>query len=444
MKNKSKNKIISLILALGCFLSGYSYIDNSLTVYASGEEVDASKIVGALNEEIEKDSQLRCCNCGEIIGENGLELAEGEFLGKSITDLCKECWGSKAYEYLRESQKGNKLDFNDLAIEKNKNCNLGKNIGMHVHERNSRYEKEGQSDYIFRIDKNIPQVRYMNENFKFTEDQNDVRYDIVEDVWEKLIYSNNSIKKGMNDIKFNFNYNINIYNNKTNEVAISGKIRFIEKEINQHQKKYIIQLAYNRQENLTLDGKWIYWEGDVVIEENNLKMDGSWNIDDNNNIKLCEDVHYSYEDIYQSLNDYLMKKSHFSVPNLDEKYIEEKRRSIGARLSETIKGDFIAMYKNLDKREKAYMLNSLEDFVKEDKGKINNKNEKKKLNLNFSSEDKEYDISIKQNEISRQKIEYIDKDGEWKRYMIRKYNYDTYKYVIEILMNLIVSYNEGR
>ena len=102
------------------------------------------------------------------------------------------------------------------------------------------------------------------------------------------------------------------------------------------------------------------------------------------------------------------------------------------------------MYKNLDKREKAYMLNSLEDFVKEDKGKINNKNEKKKLNLNFSSEDKEYDISIKQNEISRQKIEYIDKDGEWKRYMIRKYNYDTYKYVIEILMNLIVSYNEGR
>ena len=105
MKNKSKNKIISLILALGCFLSGYSYIDNSLTVYASGEEVNASEIVGALDEEIEKDSQLRCCNCGEIIGENGLELAEGEFLGKSITDLCKECWGSKAYEYYKRVAK---------------------------------------------------------------------------------------------------------------------------------------------------------------------------------------------------------------------------------------------------------------------------------------------------------------------------------------------------
>ena len=70
MKNKSKNKIISLILALGCFLSGYSYIDNSLTVYASGEEVNASKIVGALDEsETVGKSQIICCNCGKKMNE---------------------------------------------------------------------------------------------------------------------------------------------------------------------------------------------------------------------------------------------------------------------------------------------------------------------------------------------------------------------------------------
>ena len=375
MKNKSKNKIISLILALGCFLSGYSYIDNSLTVYASGEEVDASKIVGALNEEIEKDSQLRCCNCGEIIGENGLKLAEGEFLGKSITDLCNKCWNKTPYRILELVVK-EEVDFNDFiykdtVFKEYKNMNNLKIINdLKIDEESTwnirahRRQIDNYSDYIFRIAKTKRINKKMLKSGEWTENDND-NINLSEEEMKSLIDINYN-----NELSDIYIYCKWVKDNNEDRIGASKfevpKRQYQKEEkrivtISNSDNKYTIELNYKETEYLTLDGEWI-------------------------NFNVPQDEY-----------DKKQRDSHFGVVNLYKENVEKIQKDYIEKIVKTISDN----YRELKTESKT--------------------KKKPNLQISFTFGDNVYCITnndiyrqdLKKRNSNKKRKEILDKNGKW-------------------------------